>query len=252
MTPPPSRPRSGTARAEIDPDVRAAFEQALTAISDGGAEIVTRHPAPIDPTSLWDAIALPESWASEGPLIESQPELVGADVTMLASAGRDVPAWAYLDAQEARADYARRWDEYFTEVDLLLTPTMPVTAFELGRLAPETIDGRPMPASFDAWCALALPANLAGLPAASVPIGAGEGGLPVGLQVMGPRWGDATVLRGAALVDAACRSADLDVAGLMTTRRDRVRTRRQARPSPTRLLPRPHFPQPRRRAARPR
>jgi Asp-tRNA(Asn)/Glu-tRNA(Gln) amidotransferase A subunit family amidase len=195
---------------DIDPDVREAFETALGAISDAGAMIVNKPPAPIDPTSLWDAIAIPESWASEGPLIEGSPDLVGADAASLALPGRDVPAWAYLDAQEARADYARRWDEYFTEVDLLLTPTMPVTAFGLGRLAPETIDGRPVPAAFDAWCALALPANLAGLPAASVPIGPGRDGLPVGLQVMGPRWGDDTVLRGAALVDAASGSLRRD------------------------------------------
>jgi Asp-tRNA(Asn)/Glu-tRNA(Gln) amidotransferase A subunit family amidase len=58
-----------------------------------------------------------------------------------------------------------------------------------------------VPDSFDAWCALALPANLAGLPAASVPIGTGRDGLPVGLQVMGTRWADATVLRAAAAVE---------------------------------------------------
>ena len=61
-----------------------------------------------------------------------------------------------------------------------------------------SIDGQPVPASFDAWCALALPANLAGLPAACVPIGTGRDGLPVGLQVIGPRWSDATVLKVAA------------------------------------------------------
>ena len=80
----------------------------------------------------------------------------------------------------------------------MLTPMMPVTAFELGRLAPPIIDGRPVPESFDAWCVLALPANLAGLPAASVPIAPGQGGLPVGMQVMGRRWADAVVLRAAA------------------------------------------------------
>ncbi len=199
---------------DIDPDVRDAFERALDAISNAGAMIVNKPPAPIDPTTLWDAIAIPESWASEGPLIETSPDLVGADAAALALPGRDVPAWVYLDAQEARADYARRWDEYFAEVDLLLTPTMPVTAFGLGRLAPETIDGRVVPASFDAWCALALPANLAGLPAASVPIGPGRDRLPVGLQVMGPRWGDDTVLRGAALVDAACGTLRSDPTAL--------------------------------------
>jgi Asp-tRNA(Asn)/Glu-tRNA(Gln) amidotransferase A subunit family amidase len=79
---------------------------------------------------------------------------------------------------------------------------MPVTAFDVGLLAPPTVDGRPVPPSFDAWCALALPANLIGSPAVSIPIGVGENGLPVGLQVMGPRWLDALVLRVAAAIDA--------------------------------------------------
>jgi Asp-tRNA(Asn)/Glu-tRNA(Gln) amidotransferase A subunit family amidase len=109
----------------------------------------------------------------------------------------------YLDAQEARARYATAWLDFFGDYDLLLTPAMPVTAFELGRLAPATVNGVPVPESFDAWCALALPANLAGLPACSVPIGPGRDGLPAGLQIMGPRWADAAVLRAAAAVTQA-------------------------------------------------
>ena len=186
--------------AELDPDVRAAFRVALDAISDAGAQLVERHPAPMDPTTLWDAIALPEGYASEGPLVEAHPELVGPDAAAITLAGRTVTAAQYLDAQDARAAYARTWDAFFADVDVLLTPAMPVTAFEIGRLAPATIDGRPVPESFDAWCALALPANLAGLPAASVPIGSGRAGLPVGLQVLGRRWTDDVVLRAAAAV----------------------------------------------------
>jgi Asp-tRNA(Asn)/Glu-tRNA(Gln) amidotransferase A subunit family amidase len=88
---------------------------------------------------------------------------------------------------------------------VLLTPAMPTTAFALGRFAPETLDGQPVPDSFDAWCALALPANLAGLPAACVPIGTGRDGLPVAAQVLGPRWADETVLRVAALLEGLSR-----------------------------------------------
>lgn len=185
--------------AELDPDVRAAFGAALDRISDAGAALVVRHPEPVDPSPLWDPIALPEGYASEGPLVEADPDLVGADAAAITLAGRDFSAQDYLDAQHARERYATMWAEFFDDVDVLLTPTMPVTAFELGRLAPASIDGRPVPESFDAWCALALPANLAGLPAATVPISGGRDGLPVGLQVMGPRWSDATVLRAAAL-----------------------------------------------------
>ena len=75
----------------------------------------------------------------------------------------------YLDAQEARARYTTIWLGFFRDYDVLLTPSMPVTAFELGRLAPSTINGVAVPESYDAWCALAQPANLAGLPAVSCP-----------------------------------------------------------------------------------
>jgi Asp-tRNA(Asn)/Glu-tRNA(Gln) amidotransferase A subunit family amidase len=65
------------------------------------------------------------------------------------------------------------------------------------------IAGEPVPDGFDTWCALAVPANLAGLPAVSVPVGAGRDGLPVGAQVLAGRWHDTTALRVAALLDEA-------------------------------------------------
>ena len=189
--------------ADLDPDVRSAFRTAVDAARVSGAEIVDVRPPADDPGPLWDAIALPEGYASEGRLVEEHPDLVGADAASITLAGAGTSARAYLDAQEARARYAEAWARFFGEVDVLLAPAMPVTAFPLGRLAPETIGGKPVPASFDGWCALALPANLAGLPSTCVPIGTGYDGLPVAAQVMGARWADATVLRAAALVDAA-------------------------------------------------
>jgi Asp-tRNA(Asn)/Glu-tRNA(Gln) amidotransferase A subunit family amidase len=186
--------------ADIDPDVRAEFRTALDRLSAAGAQLIEGHPEPMDPTGLWDSIALPEGYASEGELVETRPDLVGADAAAITLAGRGMSAREYLDAQHARAEFVRVWEMFFTDVDVLLTPTMPVTAFDVGRLAPASIAGRPVPAAFDAWCALALPANLAGLPAASVPIGTGRDGLPVGLQIMSRRWADAVVLRAAACV----------------------------------------------------
>ncbi|MGI8760882.1 MAG: amidase [Jatrophihabitantaceae bacterium] len=186
--------------AELDPDVRTVYAAALDRIADAGAHIVQAHPEPCEPSPLWDPIALAEGYASDGPLVEACPELVGADAAAIAMAGKAISAREYLDAQDARARYTTVWLRFFDDVDVLLTPAMPVTAFELGRLGPASIGGTPVPESFDGWCALALPANLAGLPAASVPIGAGQHGMPVGLQVLGTRWADATVLRAAAAV----------------------------------------------------
>ena len=185
--------------AQVDDDVIKAFRAAVDAIPD---VIVTEdHPEPADPGPLWDAIALPEGFASEGPLVARNRREVGADAAAIVDAGAAITAAAYLDAQSRRGRLYRRWAEFFDHYDVLLSPTMPVTAFRTGRLAPASLAGLPVPTSFDGWCALALPANLFGLPAASVPIGPGADGLPVGLQVMGRRGGDATVLRVAALVE---------------------------------------------------
>jgi Asp-tRNA(Asn)/Glu-tRNA(Gln) amidotransferase A subunit family amidase len=180
--------------APIDPDVRSAFAAALDTLD---VAMVPAHPVPTPPTELWERIALPEGYASEGPIVESSPGLVGADATETARSGSTASARQYLDAQHERGRYAQRWEEFFADFDVLLTPAMPVTAFEIGRDDPATIDGAPVPDGFDDWCALALPANLAGLPAACVPIGTGRDGMPVGLQIIGRRWTDATVLRAA-------------------------------------------------------
>ena len=191
--------------ATLDPDVRTAFRAAVSAAAGSGAEIVDAAPPSRDPLPLWDAIALPEGYASEGPLVEDRRELVGDDAAAITLAGRDGSGRAYLDAQAARSAYAEQWARFFDDVDVLLAPAMPTTAFPLGRIGPATIDGKPVPDGFDAWCALALPANLAGLPAACVPIGTGRDGLPVAAQIIGARWTDAAVLRAAELLDRALR-----------------------------------------------
>ena len=189
--------------ATLDPDVRSAFRAAVDAMVAAGAQLVDHAPPSDDPGPMWDALALPEGYASEGPLVAEHRALVGDDAAAITLLGAGVSAQDYLDTQHDREGYAERWADYFGAVDVLVTPAMPVTAFPLGRLAPETIDGVPVPDAFDAWCALALPANLAGLASVCVPIGSGRDGLPVAAQVMSARWSDATALRGALLLDRA-------------------------------------------------
>jgi Asp-tRNA(Asn)/Glu-tRNA(Gln) amidotransferase A subunit family amidase len=192
--------------AEVDLDVRQSFRAAVAALRAAGASIEEAQPETIDPGPLWDAIALPEGYASEGPLLDRSPDLVGPDAAAIIRAGAGASARDYLDAQDKRARFTSRWADFFTSYDVLLTPTMPVVAFSADRMAPETIDGQPVPETFDAWCALALPANLAGLPAVSIPIGPGRDGMPVGLQLIGPRWSDSRLLGAAAAAEAILAS----------------------------------------------
>ena len=90
--------------------------------------------------------------------------------------------------------------------DLLLTPTAPVTAFPIDEDGPGTIAGEAV--ADDAWSPCLYPANLTGQPAASVPAGWTKAGLPVGLQIVGRRLADATVISAAAACEAAHPWAD--------------------------------------------
>lgn len=109
----------------------------------------------------------------------------------------------YGRAQRARGLIAADFDRAFQDVDALFTPTSPTTAFRLG----ERLE-RPM----DMYMSdvFTVTANLAGLPALSLPVGR-VGGLPVGGQILAPRWRDDAVVRVAGalereLVDPGARS----------------------------------------------
>jgi Asp-tRNA(Asn)/Glu-tRNA(Gln) amidotransferase A subunit family amidase len=80
--------------------------------------------------------------------------------------------------------------------DLLLTPTVACPPFALGLDFPGEVAGKPIAPS--GWIPYTYPFNLTGQPAASVPCGFTRDGLPIGLQIVGRRFDDATVLRAAA------------------------------------------------------
>jgi len=177
----------------VDADVRAVFRSSLEVFTGLGYDLVEAHPDTPHPTDLWNRIALPEGYESEGPLLASFRDVMTPGIPELIEAGRGlVPPHAEMAA------YARVWDAFFTVYDLLLTPTMQLTAFPVGIETPSSIEGQPVDPFFDDWCTTCLPANLAGIPATSVPAGFDRNGLPVGLQIMGPRWADSRTLAAAA------------------------------------------------------
>jgi aspartyl-tRNA(Asn)/glutamyl-tRNA(Gln) amidotransferase subunit A len=99
----------------------------------------------------------------------------------------------YAKAQDARAWIKQDFDESLSEADVLASPTMPVPPFELG-------EGLEDPRTMYLADANTVPVNLADLPAISVPAGKADG-LPVGLQLIGPKYGEETIVRAASALE---------------------------------------------------
>ncbi len=116
----------------------------------------------------------------------------------------DGDRYSVADYIDARGRKLAHWDSVrplFETYSLLLTPSVSVAAFEVGRLNPK--GWREHPWDWFDWASFSYPFNFTGQPAASVPAGFTAAGLPVGLQIVGRRFDDLTVLQGAAAFEQA-------------------------------------------------
>ncbi len=102
----------------------------------------------------------------------------------------------YIKAQQVRTLIARDFSQAFESVDALLTPTAPTPPFPLGSAGDD-------PVTMYLNDIFTVPASLAGIPGISVPAGLSAEGLPLGLQVLGPAFDEATMLRVAAALEQA-------------------------------------------------
>jgi len=101
----------------------------------------------------------------------------------------------YGQAQKVRTLIIRDYEAAFERYDVLLSPTSPTTAFRIGERADD-------PYAMYLSDVFTIPANLAGTPAVSIPVGLDGDGLPVGLQLTAPLLGEATLLRAASALEA--------------------------------------------------
>ncbi len=187
--------------APIDPEVREIVAKAAERFSELGCHVEEAHPDLEDP---WDSI-VHIIWASafaglhlhdlEAVRDQIDPGLVKVIEQGLQFSGAEV-AIAYA----RRNDYYHAWRRFMEQYDLLLTPTLPVTAFAAGVDHPGQINGQST--TYLGWTAFTYPFDITGQPAASVPCGFDRDGLPVGLQIVGQWRDDVTVLRASAAFEA--------------------------------------------------
>lgn len=126
---------------------------------------------------------------------KTRQEGFGAEVKRRIMLGTYALSSGYYDAYYKKAQQVRRlikdeFDKQFQGIDLLISPTSPSVAFEIGAKVDD-------PLTMYLSDIATIPANLAGLPGVSIPCGFGEGQLPIGLQILAPSLGDATALRAA-------------------------------------------------------
>ena len=177
------------------PEIAALAEAALAELARLGADL---EPADVpmldDAGTIQQLLMLPEATSVHLPFLRTRLADYGADVRARLLAGLLLPATAYPSGVRLRARYVRGLERVFERFDLLAAPAMPVVAPRIGEET-VTVRGETIPYRL-ALIPFNSPWSLAGLPTASVPCGFVEG-LPVGLALVGRRFGDATVLRAA-------------------------------------------------------
>ena len=213
----------------VQPGVKARFEESLALLTAQGAEIVE-----IDAPHFEYAVAayyliLPSEASSnlakydsvrfglrvtpqgggtvESVMSETREAGFGAEVKRRIILGTYALSAGYYDAyygsaQKVRTLIQRDFAAAFEQVDVIASPTAPTTAWQIG-----THGGDPMQDYLND--ATTIPANLAGIPGLSLPIGtAAEDGLPVGLQLMAPAYGDASLYRAGAAIESLITERD--------------------------------------------
>jgi aspartyl-tRNA(Asn)/glutamyl-tRNA(Gln) amidotransferase subunit A len=139
------------------------------------------------------AIFLAEGGSIHARTLESRPQDYQKETVAFLSLAEEVSGRAYVQAQRLRARLTSGMLQVLQSTDLLLTPTLPITA---PRIDQKTVEGPDGPA--DVRAALTLftrPFNLTGLPALSLPCGHDGDGMPIGLQIVGRPFDEVTVLR---------------------------------------------------------
>jgi aspartyl-tRNA(Asn)/glutamyl-tRNA(Gln) amidotransferase subunit A len=200
----------GALVADVDDGVRAAFEDSLDVLRSAGAEIhQIALPHSRYATATYAIIVMAEASSNlsrfDGVRYGTRAEaetlidmyartrgLFGHEVKRRIMLGTYVLSAGYYDAyyvkaQKVRALIQRDYEQAFRSVDIIATPTSPTTAFRLGERLED-------PVQMYLADVFTVSANLAGIPALSVPCGFAAG-LPVGLQLTGPAWCESRLMR---------------------------------------------------------
>lgn len=186
--------------AQVDPEVASVAERTIGLISGMGHSIEKTEVYLRAAQQIFETISAAENAAAHCHDMKQHRDLMDEGLVKFIERGVEISALDYIIATRRRDDLAASLANYFSAHDLLLTPTVAVPPFPVGE-PPRDIDGTPIGPT--GWIPFTYPFNLTGNPAASIPCGHTSMGLPVGLQVIGPRHADGLVLNFCAQFEAA-------------------------------------------------
>ncbi len=186
----------------MEPDVGAAVQEAIHVLQDQGASLVEAAMPSLDPVvGAHRAIIFGEASAAYEDLIRNRAGELSDEVHGLLKAGLFLTATQYLGAQQARKKIVAEFRALWKSFDVLITATSPIAASPIEAMTTHLGD-RDIPL-VRAYLDLTLPFNLTGQPALSVPCGFTRSDLPVGLQLVGRPFDEATLLRAGAAYELA-------------------------------------------------
>lgn len=187
---------------KVDPRVREICRGAVTAFEEMGCAVEEAHPGIPCPDRIFQTILVSRmvTWL-EREMPENFSGRLDPMLAVFLPLMKDLTARDIVQAAFDREALRDRMDAFFTKYDLLLTPVLPTPPYEPGVAGPRKIAGEKVPPLLP-FC-FTIPFNLTGQPAASVPAGFTEDGLPVGLQIVGRACDEPTVLRASACFEEA-------------------------------------------------
>jgi len=187
--------------AALDPRVRALCEDAAAEFEALGCHVEVVSPGWENPEDCFGTLIAAQFHAAWSERLPAAEALLDPTLVKLIRRGAAITAPEYIRAVERIDAYWSEVRAFLERFDLLLMPTVAVLPFAAGAPPPREVAGARV--SVLGWMPFTYPFNLTGQPAASVPAGATDEGLPVGLQIVGRRHADGTVLAASAAFEAA-------------------------------------------------
>ena len=175
----------------VDPQITRALTRAARTFSDLGAHVEQADPDITDPIEDFHVLWFAGAAKATEHLTDAQRALLDPGLADICRQGLTYTAQDYLEATNTRMVLGQRMGAFHQTYDLLLTPTVGIPPFQADRESPTDGD------RWTTWTPFTYPFNMTQQPAASVPCGHTDDGLPIGLQIIAARHADALVLRAA-------------------------------------------------------